>query len=139
MKGHNVTCIKKAISNNDNFNMENEEVYGSNKKIDNITFKKLLSDFDIQKIDFIKTDCEGGEYDVFTEDNLEFLKNVKKIVGEWHLRGENKEKFRHFRDKILPSFSEYKIFSVDGINITDSLYTERFIEYYNEIIVYIEN
>jgi FkbM family methyltransferase len=139
VESENVICINKAISNNDLSNVENVEVYGADKTIDNITFKKLISDYNIDKIDFIKTDCEGGEYDVFTEDNLEFLKKVKKITGEWHLRGENKEKFRHFRDKILPEFSDYKVFSVDGVDIKWSLNTERFLEYYNEVIIYIEN
>jgi autotransporter strand-loop-strand O-heptosyltransferase len=64
VESENVICINKAISNNDLSNVENVEVYGADKTIDNITFKKLISDYNIDKIDFIKTDCEGGEYDV---------------------------------------------------------------------------
>jgi hypothetical protein len=95
----------------------------------------------LDKIDFIKTDCEGGEYDIFTQNNLEFLKkNVKKVVGEWHLRyPELKEKFRNFRDNILPHFKDYKVFSIDGVNIKWDLWNEHFIDYYTEVIIHIDN
>ena len=34
---------------------------------------------------FFKLDCEGGEYDIFTEENIDYLKNnVGYIVGEFH-------------------------------------------------------
>ena len=39
-------------------------------KAQSITFKTLLSAYGIEKIDFLKTDCEGGEYDIFTNENI---------------------------------------------------------------------
>ena len=105
----------------------------------NSIFPSSLISF--HKIDFIKTDCEGGEYDIFTQENLEYLKNnVKKVVGEWHLRTpELKDKFRNFRDNILPNFKEYKIFSIDGVNIKWDMWNDHFIDYYTEVIIHIDN
>jgi hypothetical protein len=64
---------------------------------DKLAISKLRTISIFFKIDFLKVDCEGGEYDIFTQDNLDFLiNNVKKIVGEWHLRTPQlKEKFRN--------------------------------------------
>ena len=95
----------------------------------------------MERIDFLKTDCEGGEYLIFNEENLEFLKeNVRKISGEWHLSTSDlKEKFRYFRDNILIHFGRYEVFSVDGVDIKWSLFNKEFIDYYTEIIIYIDN
>jgi FkbM family methyltransferase len=39
--------------------------------VDTITFQILYSTQNsINKIDFLKTDCEGGEYDIFNDENL---------------------------------------------------------------------
>ena len=105
------------------------------------TFKTIIKEYDIKKIDFLKTDCEGGEYSIFNVENLCWLKdNVKKISGEWHLsRPKEKQKFREFRDVFLRVFPNHEIYSCDGINIKWDLWNEHFIEYYNQIIVYIDN
>jgi hypothetical protein len=109
--------------------------------MEGISFKSFIDQYDIKNIDFLKTDCEGGEYEIFTNDNIGYIKNnIKKIVGEWHLATfELKEKFRHFRDNILPKFEKYEVFSVNGYDIKWDLWNEHFIEYYTEVIIYIDN
>jgi hypothetical protein len=116
-------------------------LFGGETEMETITFSKFINLYNIEKIDFIKTDCEGGEYDIFTQDNLEFLtKNVKKIVGEWHLKTpELKEKFRNFRDNILPQFKKFEVYSIDEIDIQWDLWNDHFIEYYTEVIIHIDN
>lgn len=106
-----------------------------------ITFERLVQDNNIKKIDFIKVDCEGGEYDLFTEDNLEWIKdNVSKIAGEFHLHTpENKEKFRAFRDLYLKEFENHHVESVDYVDIKSDLWTEWFIENYSVINLYIDS
>jgi hypothetical protein len=65
---------------------------------------------------------------------------VKKISGEWHLTNfELKNKFRIFRDFYLKEFDNFEVFSIDGINIKWDLWNEHFIEYYGEVIIYIDN
>jgi hypothetical protein len=85
-------------------------------------------------------DCEGGEYDVFSEDNIHFLKTVPKIVTEFHLHGYvGKAKFKEFRNNILSNFANYEVHSLDGVDIKWDLWNENFIEYYQEVIIYIDN
>jgi FkbM family methyltransferase len=113
------------------------------KKVKTIDFKTLLSENNIEKIDFIKTDCEGGEYALINDINLPWIKeNVRNIVGEWHLDmtdGTNwKIDFRYFRDKFLPQFKSFEVYSIDNVDIKWDLYNEHFIEYYNQVIFHIE-
>ena len=138
--GYPVTQINKGIGSTNGI-VESNELFGGETHMESINFKKLLYLYGIEKIDFLKTDCESGEYEIFRDENIEFIKNnVKKISGEWHLRtDESREKFRHFRDNVLPNFDNYQIFSVDNIDIKWELWTERFLEWYDEIIIYIDN
>jgi FkbM family methyltransferase len=46
-----------------------------------LSFKEFIDENNIKHIDFLKIDCEGGEYSVFIPSNIEYLKNVKKIAG----------------------------------------------------------
>jgi FkbM family methyltransferase len=143
VQGENVTIIKKAIGPT-NGPIELTEVFGANGKpliLDGISFQSLIKENNINKIDFLKTDCEGGEYSIFTLDNFCWLKdNLGVAVGEWHLSTpELKQKFRVFRDVFLRLFSNHNVYSVDGVDIKWDLWNEHFIEYYNEVIIYINN
>jgi FkbM family methyltransferase len=138
----NVTHINKGIGSIvGEFNFTDVFDLTGNHQLYSITFKKVIEDFNIKKIDFLKTDCEAGEYDIFTLENLFWIKNnVKKISGEWHLSTpELKEKFRLFRDVYLRVFPNFRIFSFDGVDITWSIWNDNFIPYYDEIMIYIDN
>jgi hypothetical protein len=139
-RGYPVTPINKGISNTNSIE-QNLKIFGGGDIMESITFDTLLKLYNIENIDFLKTDCEGGEYYIFNIDNLDFIKtNVKYIVGEWHLGSlEMKSKFRDFRDDFLPFFEKVNVFSVDGVNIKWDLYNEHFLEYYTEVIIYIDN
>lgn len=138
--GYPVIPIPKGISSVNSI-IKSDMLFGGEVEMETITFNRFINLYNINKIDFIKTDCEGGEYDIFTQENLEYLKhNVKKIVGEWHLRTPQlKDKFRNFRDIMLPHFKHYEVFSVDGINIKWDLWNDHFIDYYTEVIIHIDN
>lgn len=140
VRGYSVIPIPKGISNVNSI-VESDMLFGGEKEMETITFEKFINLYNIGIVDFLKTDCEGGEYDIFTQDNLDFLtNNVKKIVGEWHLRTpELKEKFRNFRDNILPRFKHYRVLSLDGIDIQWDLRNDHFIDYYTEVIIHIDN
>ena len=138
----NHTIIPKGVSNIDGF--DEYEVFGYTnyfEKIECIKFNTFLNNFNINRIDFLKTDCEGGEYSVFTLDNFCWLKdNLGVAAGEWHLSTpELKQQFRVFRDVFLRLFPNHNVYSVDGIDIKWDLWNEHFIEYYNEVIIYINN
>jgi len=140
VRSYPVTTINKGISNVNSI-VQSSQLFGGEKEMETITFKSFIENYSINKIDFLKTDCEGGEYDIFNKENEEFiLKNVKKIVGEWHLGDtELKNKFREFRDTYLKLFNKYEIYSVDGHLIKWDLWNEHFIEYYTEVIINIDN
>lgn len=60
------------------------------------TFKKFIQENKITKIDYLKVDCEGGENFIFTEENIDFIKNnVNKIAIEYHNQG------KHFIKQLL--------------------------------------
>lgn len=138
--GYPVTPILKGISDQNSV-VDSDTLFGDETSMEGITFQKLIYLYNLDRIDFLKIDCEGGEYLVFNEENLEFLKtNVRKIAGEWHLSTvELKEKFKNFRDTILIHFDRYEVFSVDGVDIKWSLFNDEFIDYYTEVIIYIDN
>lgn len=140
VKGHRVIPINKGISNVNSIQF-NDELFGGELQMEAITFEKLRKLYSLEKIDFIKTDCEGGEYHIFNDDNLSFIKNnVRKIVGEWHLGlPEQNKLFRHFRDTYLKEFPNHHVFSIDGVDIKWDLWNEHFLEYYRQIILYIDN
>jgi hypothetical protein len=130
-----VTIIDSAISE-----PESELIVFDNSNLHKtISFSEFINQNNITKIDFLKTDSEGGEYSIFTDKNINWIiKNVKYCVGEWHLGGELKEKFRYFRDRYLWLFKSYKVYSVDGVDITWSVFSEEFLNYYTEVILHIE-
>jgi FkbM family methyltransferase len=105
-----------------------------------LTFSDFLKNNRLFQVDFLKFDCEGGEYDIFSPENIEFLKNTPKIVCEIHL-GDYflKAKFRNFRDNILPNFKNYEVYSFDNVNIKWDLWNEHFIEHYSEVYFYFDN
>ena len=138
--GHPVTHINKGFSSVNGV-IEHDQLFGGETQMESITFDRFIKLYGLNRIDFVKTDCEGGEYEMFKPENLDFIKkNVKKIVGEWHLRTpEHKVEFRNFRDNILTQFDKYEVFSVDGVDIKWDLWNDHFIEYYCEVILYIDN
>ena len=136
----NVTLINKGITSTNSM-VSSNMLFGGETEMEGITFQSFLKENNIDVINFMKTDCEGGEYDIFTIDNFSILKDtLRKVVGEWHLSTpELKEKFRVFRDVFLRLFPNHEIYSVDGTPIKWDLWNEHFIEYYNEVIIYIDN
>ena len=140
-----VIIVKKAIGPDDS-KITTKEIFGSNGtsvEVPSISFPTFIKEYNIDYINFLKTDCEGGEYNIFNEENIEWIKkNVDVIVGEWHLKvqdGDLREKFREFRERYLKSFPNFKIYSLDGVDITWDIWNEHFIKYYNQVIIYIDN
>tara|TARA_R110000737_G_scaffold16730_3_gene34038 strand:- start:486 stop:1166 length:681 start_codon:yes stop_codon:yes gene_type:complete len=146
--GYPVSIVNKALTNQDG-NEVLDEIYdpfkrtlwGVSKEVQTTTFKSIIKEHNLDRIDFIKTDCEGGEYALFTDDNMDFLLNkVRNIVGEWHLCSPQHEiEFRNFRDKYLPQFKQFEVRSLDGVDIKWDLGNEHFLEYYTEVIIHINN
>jgi|TARA_R110000824_G_scaffold16161_1_gene67262 FkbM family methyltransferase len=142
--GFPVTIINEVLSPNNGEVEFNDGCINTfePKMVKTVDFKTLLKENNIDKIDYIKTDCEGGEYDLINNVNLPWIKeNVRNIVGEWHLAVGNedlKADFRYFRDKFLPQFKNFEVYSIDNCDIKWDLYNEHFLEYYRQILIHIE-
>lgn len=111
-----VVPINYAIGSNEK---HARHVYGNVKRDEIVikSFKEVMKEFDITHIDYLKIDCEGGEYDVLSEENLEFIKNnVKHIAVEVHLdmATEGPDIFLNFRNNFLSKFDRSKIKFMDA-------------------------
>lgn len=137
-RGCPVTPIDKAIADKDDYVLCRGICHSDSRIVPGITFATLIRLYALDRIDFLKTDCEGGEYSVFTPANMDFIYNkVGAISGEWHLNTPAlKEQFRAFRDNILPRFN-FEVHDVAGNNIQKTLMTEWFIQFYDEVFIYI--
>ena len=111
--------------------------------VEGITFMDFIRQYEIDKIDFLKIDIEGMEYDVFNDDNMDWvLDNVSKIAGEFHLNNdEQKKKFRKFRDTYLKKIpkEKVKVLAADLVDITWDLWNDHFIDFYREVSLFIDN
>jgi FkbM family methyltransferase len=145
----NVTIINKGIASVDGpFIFENVYEPLTNHKFwekangEGITLKTLIKDYKVDVIDFLKIDCEGGEYDFFNDENLGWiLKHVKKIAAEIHLLDEPMmRKYVKFRDTYLRKFTNYTAYTYDGShNITSRLFTDEFAVTPRYFMLYIDN
>jgi len=150
VSSENVVCVNKSVGSSDDgyttkglFNEDIVECFSdlNEKTVPSTKFSTFIRENNIEKIDFLKSDCEGGEYEIFNEENFEWIKNnVKKIAGEWHLvTEEQKVLFRKFRDTYLKEMPNHQVFSIDDIDIKHSLWSDWFIDYYGLITLYIDN
>lgn len=149
--GMNIKIIEKGISSDngkmftmglfDGKHFCNDTYEGELSEIDGITFKTLIEQCGLDRIDFLKTDSEGAEYDIFNDENLDWIKtNVKRIAGEFHLHNKDfNRKWLHFRDTYLKVFPAFSVDSADGVCITDSVWSAWFAENYKCVTVYIDN
>jgi FkbM family methyltransferase len=123
-------------------------IFGKEKIFNVITFNDMIKNYSINHIDYMKIDCEGGEYSIFKEENMNFLlNNVEFIAMEVHLNYDGcREKFKNFRDNYLNRFNNYKVMSCtrqniswgNSIDIKDMIFDNQFIDEYTcEFMVYI--
>lgn len=125
---NNVDIINCRISNNNYIN--NKLITGDFINIydnqgstyDNIEFKEFIKKYNIEKIDFLKCDCEGGEYFIFNEENKEWIvNNVKHVAAEFHLWGipSALDNFYNFRNHYLQNKENFIVEDRQGNNVTE--------------------
>jgi hypothetical protein len=92
------------------------------------TFEKIVKEYNISKIDFLKFDCEGGEYSIFTKENYEFIpttSDFNSIVENIFPSGNNFYSFKKDKDIVdkyglnFYYFLKYTILS-NNINLIPS-------------------
>lgn len=108
-------------------------------EVQGISFRSFCDLHGITHIDFLKTDCEGGEYSIFTESNFEWIvKNVSKVAGEWHLSTEDmRENFHRFAATYLSKARQYTVLTMKYEDVTDKVLDYAFMKQYRALQVYI--
>ena len=124
---NNIDIINCRISNDNSINnklttKDYVNVYdNSGSTYDNIEFKELIKKYKIEKIDFLKCDCEGGEYFIFNEENKEWIRNnIKHVAAEFHLWGipSALDNFYIFRDLYLQNQENFIVEDRQGNDVT---------------------
>jgi FkbM family methyltransferase len=156
------TCIQNTLNHNSRnspVKYLNQAISKPDSKINSftdqeeftvVTFKQFLKNNNISYIDFLKINAEGAEYDIFSSENIYFLKNnTVFIAAEFHLDYEDgKEKWKTFRDKYLPYFPNRRIKSCKNqhiapgyiIDLEPYLNDDNFVNNYEHpFMVYINN
>jgi FkbM family methyltransferase len=139
--------INKAICDE---SLEKVNIFGGEDNFETTSFKQIISDYQIEHINFLKIDCEGGEYSIFKDENMNFLlNNVDFMAIEMHLKyARGRDNFKIFRDNYLTQFKNYKVMSCttqsishgNSIEIAQNIFDDNFIEEYNcEFMIYIMN
>lgn len=92
----NVTCMKKGLWSKECFLkviargtgawgfMVKEAERESPETISAISIENILNKYNIDKIDLLKMDVEGSEYEIFTANNLSWLDRCDAVVIETH-------------------------------------------------------
>jgi FkbM family methyltransferase len=105
----NVIPIHAAIGKADRYSLN---YYGENVDAPKMSFMELVYQHQIHWIDYLKIDIEGAEYDIFTQENMLYLKHhVKHIAVEFHLDSFREAPYEwiNFRDKVTQNFNTDKI------------------------------
>ena len=63
---------------------KSSNTWSDNKSEINLTIKDIFYLYDLDVIDFLKIDIEGGEYSIFNDINENYLRRIKKIAIETH-------------------------------------------------------
>lgn len=114
----NVFCINKAVSNNPGkkplfINTKNtgghsffkyegsEEEYKEGSEIETTSLYQFIKENKINRIDLLKMDCEGAEYEILFNCPDEILKKIDKISMEYHNLDNEKNglKMKEFLEK----------------------------------------
>jgi FkbM family methyltransferase len=138
----NLKLYRNAIGVNDNEILD-LEWSSEREQVKTISFKTIIEENNLTHIDFLKLDCEGGEYSIFTEQNIDYLKNnVGYIVGEFHLNDfQMKHEFKKLYNLLTKHNFNFRIESVDGYDNTQWFKDD--LEYVsnlkNQVIIYIDN
>lgn len=134
----NVVPFNMAVSNTTKpltlfFNDENtggHSFYDKNQGTSKIvveatTLEELIRKNNIERIDFLKMDCEGGEYKIFFESNDETLAKINKISMEFHnLNDElNLTTLKNFLER--KNFKVVKAFYTSNQTSVGMLYAKR--------------
>lgn len=124
-----VVPVNYAIGSDSN---RRSDIFGHSRSDGSLkfkSFKDFVEEYNIDYIDYLKIDAEGGEYDIFTEENVDYLvNNVKHISAEFHLgKFEGiEEEFIKLRNNVLTKFDTSK-FRYKNQELHNKIFDDDFI------------
>lgn len=80
---------------------------GTSRSVLTVTLRQLLDEAGIEKVDFLKMDCEGAEFDILMNLDEEMLSKIKRVALEFH------DLSREKSGKELKPYLEKKGFTVE--------------------------
>ena len=86
--------------------------------VDCITLKTMFDEYDIERCDLLKIDCEGSEYDILLTADISTMSKIQEIVLEYH-------SFTTHSVSDLQDFLVKSGFHVDVYPDTSKLYARR--------------
>ncbi|MHA1291720.1 MAG: FkbM family methyltransferase [Promethearchaeota archaeon] len=107
----------------------------STEVVDGITLKDIFSANGIEKIDFLKIDCEGSEYEILFSTHSNIFRRVRKISMEYHEFWSNNhyycyEELRKLFEKMGFAVKHIK----DPVNPIGYLYAKRLSVFNSEVL-----
>jgi FkbM family methyltransferase len=81
--GANYLLSNSSISDENIFIKPGE---GNVFTVETVTINRIIEEYNLDRIDFLKVDCEGGELDLFRTISDENLSRVQKTVVEYHTK-----------------------------------------------------
>jgi FkbM family methyltransferase len=78
--GIRIFSITSSISNSMVFDLNSEK----QEKVECITLETIMKENKLSKVDLIKMDCEGAEYEIFYNTPKSYLKRISEIRMEYH-------------------------------------------------------
>lgn len=73
----------------------------------NVTIEDIFRLYNLDKIDFLKIDIEGGEYSLFETIDKSLLKKINKIAIETHFHQKNQDLINSLNSKTIFCFDWY--------------------------------
>lgn len=73
-------------------------------EVEMVSLSQIFQDFELSKIDLLKLDCEGAEYEILYHTPQEYLNRISCIVMETHQRANENENQKSL-EKFLQSIS----------------------------------
>lgn len=136
LDGNNSPVLLNVALNNSLEVLDFSCIYhiGKHQLVQSITFQNLLKLIN-KPIDFLKFDIEGFEKYIFEDYDL-FKSKINKFSGELHFSSDilSRDELLKILEKLKEDPDiEYTLFSLDMINITETLWDNK--DYYDEILI----
>lgn len=129
-----VVPINTMVGDKERYDLNiHNHVYSDDDDLQMISFSELRQKYLPDHIDYLKVDIEGGEYDVFTQENISFLQtNVKHMAIEFHLNCFREAPWEWIRAKylILNNWPQSKVrfISVEDRDFANQDHDENFLK-----------